>query len=473
MNKIMNKNYGDRLLIGALILSAVPFLLLCLFVNPSPEDFYYANASNHNNLWKDVKIQYENESGRYFQYVLLYFIPMFDNDFIAYKAACFVLILIFFYSLYTSIKLIFQNELSLKENLMISLSVYFLYLYAMPIVSAGFYWYGGITAYHIPVILIPLFFAMFVRINRQNKISSKAVFFFLSCLMIICIEGSNEILAVLFFLFTIILSIYSIIIKKKINGLYILFTAIAGVCLFILIKARGNTIRITHFPNNKDFIFSFTHTITYLADNILHWIFTTPLLALTLIMLPLFSEILNRNKNRPVYFPVNPLMILTYWLGILFISTFMVYWSTGVVLERTSNLIYLFFLTGWFISAFAVFRYFQKNRKVNLNFRLKYLYILTFTVLLFFLFKQNNIKTAYTDLIGGSAYNYNLQMNERFRQIRECNSDNCLVDSIKNIPKTIFYKDITSDTSMLNSEWYGTYFNKKIIALKKSDTKLK
>jgi hypothetical protein len=96
----------------------------------------------------------------------------------------------------------------------------------------------------------------------------------------------------------------------------------------------------------------------------------------------------------------------------------------------------------------------------------KYLYGVSLVLIILFSMKQNNVTTAFKDLFSGSAYNYNRQLNERYQFLENCPNDSCRVDSLINIPKTIFYKDITSNPALFNSEWYGNFFYKKSVALK-------
>jgi len=240
----------------------------------------------------------------------------------------------------------------------------------------------------------------------------------------------------------------------------------AGIFLYILVKSPGNHFRLTQFPGNRNFYYSLSGTFNYLHQNIISWLFKSPLLVCSLILLPVFAGIARGSEHFKNNFLSHPFWFFILWFGVLFVSIFFSFYSTTVVLNRTSNFIYLIFLAGWFYFLFAVTRkHFMKLIMDSYTYR-RYLYPISFVIICLFILKQNNINVAFEDLFSGSAYNYNRQLNERYQAIEDCKTDSCRVDSLLNIPKTIFYKDITSNPALLNSDWYGRFFNKKSVALK-------
>ena len=95
------------------------------------------------------------------------------------------------------------------------------------------------------------------------------------------------------------------------------------------------------------------------------------------------------------------------------------------------------------------------------------MYVIIFLFISVFLIKKNNIRNAFAESLRGSAYNYNQKLNERYKTILENNSGICKVDTIKNVPKSFFLYDITTDSAHLYNQWYSQYFDKKTIILKK------
>lgn len=79
---------------------------------------------------------------------------------------------------------------------------------------------------------------------------------------------------------------------------------------------------------------------------------------------------------------------------------------------------------------------------------------------------NNNISTAYVDLLAGKAKRYDAELNERKILVENCSSDTCYVPSLKNIPSTIFFTDIKSTTDTTNlwiNELYAQYMGKDYV----------
>ncbi len=457
----------QRIFIGLFILMIIPFLILFFYTNPSPEDFYYAHEAKIRSFLDNMRVQYKFVSGRYFQNFLLYLTPAFVNTFVFYKAACFLFMVSFFFSILLAVNLLTKKFLSLSEKTLIALTVLFSYLYAMPEVSSGIYWYGGLTAYHSGIILVPFFFAFFMKSENSVSLSAETLFTTLTLITLILITGVNEIFAIIMFLFTLFLSVRHFTMPKKRRWQYILYALAAGIFLYILFKSPANQIRLTKFPNNRDFNYSLIGSVIYLYRNIFSWIFQTPLLPCTLILLPLYFKISNKISHFKSNSLVAPLRFIIIWLTVLFVSVFFSYYSTTLVLNRTSNFIFFMFLAGWFYLIFVLSTLIHSKHKVIFHKYCQYCYAASFIFIFLFMMNENNVTTAFLDLFSGSAYNYNRQLNERYEFINESQTDSVKVDSLINTPKTLYYKDLTSNPESRPSDWYNKFFNKKSIFLKK------
>lgn len=473
MEKDQSNILCQRVFIGTFILMIIPFLILFIYTNPSPEDFYYAHEAKVRTLWENMRAQYKFVSGRYSQNFLLYLTPAFVNTFVFYKAACFLFMVSFFSSILLAVSLLTKKFLSLSERSLISFTVLFSYLYAMPEVSSGIFWYGGLTAYHSGIILIPLFFAFLTKSENSASPSAEILFTMLTLIILIMITGVNEILAMLMFLLTLFLNARHFIITKKIRWQYLLYTLASVIFLYILMKSPGNQIRLTRFPNNRDLEYSLISSAVYLYKNIFSWIFQTPLLPCTLILLPVYFKISDKFSHFKSNSFIAPLWFFILWMTVLFICVFFSFYSATIVLDRTSNFIFFMFLAGWFYMIFVLSILIHSKHKVIYNKYSRYFCAVSFIFILLFMMKQNNVATAFSDLFSGAAYNYNRQLNERYQFIIDCQTDSCKVDSLIKIPKTLYYKDLTTDPESMPSDWYNKFFNKKSIFLNKQKVMVK
>jgi len=86
------------------------------------------------------------------------------------------------------------------------------------------------------------------------------------------------------------------------------------------------------------------------------------------------------------------------------------------------------------------------------------------------LLKKNNVKNVYADLLLGNASKYNNELNARYDMIYSSSEDSLVVRGVEMQPRTIFFTDITSDPALEFNRMYAHYFNKKSIAVFRSDT---
>lgn len=145
------------------------------------------------------------------------------------------------------------------------------------------------------------------------------------------------------------------------------------------------------------------------------------------------------------------------------------YWSTSnSPYDRITNFIYFLFLIIWFFNLIVVIFYLREKIKINFTNYVKYFYITGFIVVVLFLFRENNnILVAHTELIDGTAIEYDSNMNDMYRHIYESKSDTCVLDGIEKIPRTFIEVQFASDPLEIYNYWYARYFHKKCIYFQK------
>ena len=79
----------DKLLLNLLVVIIVPFILISFFNNPATDDFYLANLSIKYGLYDVHFWHYNNWSGRYFSNGILFFSPLYFDNFYFYKSFLF------------------------------------------------------------------------------------------------------------------------------------------------------------------------------------------------------------------------------------------------------------------------------------------------------------------------------------------------------------------------------------------------
>jgi len=459
----------EYLLILFLILMVLPFLILNYFNHPAPEDFYWAEETKKLGFIKAFRGWYKFEGGRYITFALANLNPLVFNSMVGYRVHTFLLMLTFFYVLFLFVFEITKSSLAFKESVLLSLSIIFLYLYGMASVREGFYWEVAAIQYHFSFVLIMLFSIFYIRLSNENNFTKRIFYIIISCLIVLIIPGTNELSATMISILIISLIIKNFLIEKKFNWLLVVFAILIGIGVYVAFSAPGNFKRMGPSSVRGDFIYSVYNSVTFLIEKLLLWAFNTPLLVITLLFIPTFFKIIKQRAGNEDMFSINPIYSLMLCFLLLFAITYGINWSQGgFPYDRTLNFLYLVFLIEWFYILIALCIYIDKKFNISVEKLPKYVYTIAFIIIVLFLFKENNIQTAYTDLFGGAAYKYHTALNERYNFILQSTSDSIEVDSIKNVPKSFYSLELIDDNELFLKA-FAQYFHKKSIVKKSKD----
>jgi len=196
---------------------------------------------------------------------------------------------------------------------------------------------------------------------------------------------------------------------------------------------------------------------------VLRWLINPAVILFTILYLPIG---LNSNIKTSI-FKINPFFSFIIFLGLLVSLIFPIYYAYGVgAPARAENVIYWFFLVGWFYNVQVFINFFKSKYaySIKIPFNLIGLSIL----IVLFLSTESNIRIAYKDILSGTAFKYNWELLERYKLINESKNDTIEIDCIRNIPKTIFFRDLTYSDYLENGfSPFSKYFNKKMIRLRK------
>ena len=456
-----------------LILMILPFFVLCFFNHPCPEDMSWTENAHRNGFIKSQSMVLNTEGGRYFTYAFLSLNPLIFHSITGYKILVFFLMAFFPYSMYLFIKEIFQDTASFSENILISVSVFFLYLYGMPAVGEGFYYLTGVALYNLSLILLMLFAVCLARFDKSEISKQKIIYGSLSIILFLMIMGTCELaIALMSFLILLVISLQKLSGNKinKLLALFILLIAVAGIILYF---SPGNQHRSDKYSLKHEFIISAYNSFTFTVSSIYYWMFKTPLSGITVLLTPVFffyfKGLREKSKKVSPVLNINPVILLPVSLLILTFLNFIIFYSINIIpYYRIQNFIYFVFLILWFYNSAALCSYLSGKININAVGNSKYFYAAGIIIVALFLYgKSNSIRTAYSELIRGTASEYDSRMNERYRTIYECSTDSCQVDSIKNVPKTLNEVQLTGDPMSNFNRWYSRYFHKKYVYLRK------
>jgi len=468
----MKNNTGNKyqyFLIGVLIISLVPLLIIHYYNQPTPEDFYYSGEARKIGLMDSMRVLYKFYGGRYFTYLLISLNPLYFHSVTGYKICTLVLMILFYFVFYIFVSEFTKNRLNLTERILFTLSVFFLYLFAMPSLSQGFYWLVSAVHYQLALMLFMLFLIFYSRIDKEKNIAKRNLFIFISCLITIAIPGTVELSAAIMVIVAVLLIMTSIIKDKKVSWWLILIVLITIVCVYFVIKSPGNDQRSVKYTENHNLFISLYSSFIFLFQTIAGWIFNSPLLPITVLFTPIFFKITDPDISGNRILEIKLSYSIVIFLLMLYTNIFIIYWSLGIPpYDRILDFIYFIFLTGWFLIIISL-TLFIRNKFGIKEFKLpKYIYAAAGILIVFFIVRENNISSAYSDLFSGKASEFNITLFERYDSISKTGSDSLEIDSIRNIPQTFFFQDITKDPKRPFNIGYGSYFNKKYIVRKAS-----
>jgi hypothetical protein len=454
------------LIIG--IFAIMPFIMLSFFNYPSSDDFCYSLQSMKLGFWKAQLKTYEGWSGRYFATAILSINPLVFKWIDGYKILSASILVMFMGSIYYFIKTLFSNRISKKEELNISIALIVLYFYQMTRVVAGFYWMTASITYQLGTILSILSFAILLKVLFRVNDENKKVYICFSLLYAIGAIGSNETIMFILFLqlFAVLISNY--LITKKLNRYLVFLFLIAAFACFVVYVAPGN---IHRFQNDTEvyknpelrhnFILSLSTSFMTATKYTIEWLTNLTIILFTALYIPYGIKISEGIPKSNSPFSIHPAMSIMIFLTIFVLCFFPSYWGTYHLERRVVNVIYLYFLIGWFFNV-QVIIYYLSQKEITIKHFSNPVSVLIAIMIIIKLAAGGNIQIAYKDLISGSAYRYNNEMNARYEKISKCKSEVCEIEKISNRPSTIFWDDITTDEKHWVNLCTGDYFDKTL-----------
>lgn len=338
----------------------------------------------------------------------------------------------------------------------------------MPSVGQGLYWLGSAINYNLAVVFILLFYMIYYRLSNTLNNKYRSIYFTICILLSVLIAGFNEISALIFLMSVIFLILKNWLIDKRFDLFLTIVLILNIVAVYIAFTAPGNSGRSSHYPGNHDFLNSFVTSFEFLFRQIFSWLFNSPLFPVTLLLLPFFMKIVKSENPRPNVFSINPVYPILITGVFIFTGTFIMMWSSGIVpYGRILNSIFFVFLLGWFYNVVCLCYYFRERLKMYSFRNVKYITLLSIIVLAFVLIRDNNIKTAYTEILDGSAMSFKKELDVRYDKLSQDTCDSCIVKDHVIAPESFFLMDINEDPNSVYNIGYARYFNKRSVILNK------
>ncbi len=467
--KSFNLNWVALFLLLTLL---IPYFYLSFFIHPAADDYNYAFLTISNNWVSEYINQFYTWNGRYASNVLVLLNPIAFNKLFVYQLIPIVLVLFTFLSVYFIFTSIYKAKLTniIKINLSLSLTLF--YLFVMPNIAEGIYWFTGAITYHLSVVLGVLYVSLLYRYLNGNYLFGKIFHLIMIALLIVIIIGFNEIAMVVMLFFHLLFLTSSFYKYKSKRAISVILFIIVLFFSFIMFYAPGNEVRAGFFENKHQLglsiLMSFLQTIRFIFD----WVSNLPFIILSVLFIYVIKDI-NDNIGILKVSSFKKLILLSLIIPmVVFICIFPAYWSTGILGQhRTVNVACFLFIILWLIILILWVNFFKdhsfiKNIEKSIN---KRFLIVLFLITLIALAITKNGYNAYTDILYGKALGFDKEMNDRYAAIYDFKRKSILTfvsNPLQNKPSTIYVLDITSDSTHWINCGYASFYGLKSVYLK-------
>lgn len=446
-----------------------PMLYMSFFNHPSTDDYGFMVKVKEMGYFKACYSIYTGWLNRFTAIIIIAAYPVFFQSDFGYIFLPMVFMALILVGTKKLTNQLFTSLYFPNSSIIFSVAFIVLYFFKMPNIAEGIFWFNGAVPYQLGNIFsLFLFASLLARRNKESIIDRwgwPVLFLFL-------IVGSNETIMLFWLFFIGYINVNHLIHHKQIHKGWAMFLVLG--CLFSLLVflSPGNAVRSSFFVNNHQLIPSIKMSIVECFRYFNQWIVFSPLVPITLLLIPLFCAFIKNGTFAISIFKVKPWLSLLGFIFILVFLFFPAYWSMGNrPPERTVNAIYFIFILGWFYHIILFLHFYYSKEIVNLAIFVNPVVKAVLFLLILFQFNlPNNIKGAWMDVKSGIGPRYDDEINQRYQLIKKCQTDTCDLPEIKNRPFTLFQHDLFPETE--NAEQRGAnismgqYYNRKYLKLK-------
>ncbi|WP_460879603.1 DUF6056 family protein [Pontibacter rugosus] len=304
---------------------------------------------------------------------------------------------------------------------------------------------------------------LLLLIHRQSNVAIKVACTVLASIAGAFMAGSNELALV--YMMTTLLFILIVSWIKKSKDRYYLFT-IFSFCLLVslfVVLAPGNYARMEMHAVARQPVWSVLYAGALTLVSLYRW--GGLLILASLVYVLVFGAQIREAYQQSRLFKVPLSLLFLYIIGTLFLMHFVFTWATGErPTPRVENVIYFFLLLSWFYTLQVLI--IQRPSWLLIQ---QAPFLVKGGILLLFLLSvldiQNNVSTAYLDLLSGKAAKYNSALQDRAAYLHESKCYKCIVPALPTVPTSLHLLDI-EPIGETEHKWVNeAYFNKKSIIL--------
>lgn len=446
------------------VIGILPFVVLCLYAQPSADDWYMAALTMDKGFLKANIDMYLGESGRFFSSALLFMNPI-QLSLGAFKWWCLALVLGLGASFRWAVGGWFP-EATNAWKWMLAVTAFVLLLWAMASTAQGFYWGTGSAGYTLPGVLSLCLAGMLGRRCLELEWRPPHALLAAASFTAFFITGCSEIAMALLLAHVTILNGFFFWRHRQLSRplLIVLGATLAGVAVVVL--TPGNAVRSSWYHNEVNHVLapSIMMAVKLALRQAVVWMVFAPFFLFSLAVGCSWPETPQLSRRRAWEIIVVSLLLMTATLvGGFFLGT----WSMGAVIpQRGVNIVLLFFIIDWVVFLAGLIAL-LRCRQIEIP---RAGHVLSVCVFLIFcaslqMSPGNNIKSAWKDLLSGKAALYDQENASRNALIRSSAEQDVQVRALSARPHTIFFNDLHPDPSNWRNAGCASFFRKRSIVM--------
>lgn len=460
--------------------SLLPFLRLACFAHSYLDDFIFPIMLRQHGVWQHTVTMYLTYQGRFSASLITALHPLawggmqqvqpFVFGFISLVAGSFLV---------AGNALLRGGQIRYPTRLAAGGLVLSLFLLMLPSPTEAFYWLLSGLTYMGGLAFCFALLATIAVLHSAPPARPQWAWWGLAAALAFFAPGFTEMVSCLVLGLVFVLAPAAL--RGQLQKRWLVLLALAVVGSAVATLAPGNFVRHEAMPS-PPLLRSLLLAAGTLGYTVASWLSNGLLLVLTLLVLPALQNVVSQ--------PALPLTKLTRhvwrWPAWVLLGLFICYVFSHMAVggpppSRARNVLFAFFLVGWFFSVAGWLAYRTRQGLPALPELPDYARVALSSALLLLIMSDHNFKLrrsevgaatnsvtqAYRDWLSGDAKRYDQEEEARYALIQRTTQDEVALPALSVQPHTLVWWDISSNPAMWGNQAYAQYFRKGAIWVKR------
>jgi hypothetical protein len=451
--------------IVVLVLVLVPFVVLSFHAHASTDDFCSVIIVRDRGFWEAAGYWYAEWTGRYVSIVMMNLTPRAMESRLAYAAVPVAIIVGFLLAVWWLIAGVARTLRATGfRSIPWALAATGIYFAGMPSPAEGLYWFTGSTFYTVGAVAAIACVAAAVYAQTGSTPTGRIAWVGVSALLAFAAAGSNEVVLLMLGWTLLVLAVVAFRARHPRWKLWLVPLGAVSIGFIFDILAPGNMKRAAATGGIGDPFGPLVGSGVMSVWSATDWISPAPVVVALFALVAagsLASATLDEAsawKRTPWLVPLLA-GVVAVWGGLFF-----THWTSGFALRpgaphRVANVVAVFFLASVALTALLLGIQVVGARGVT---RLASVSRAQSAILLgigVLLLGRGNARVGYEDIVTRRAAVYDTELRHRYATLEAASAtDTVTVPPLSREPRTLLFRDITSDASDWRNRCYALYF---------------